>query len=830
MNKIYKVMYSKVKQCAVVVSEIAKSHGQSGESGSMKRNIMTAMVLTLLAAGSFSFVNTAWAKDTANNPAYSAGWGIKITDENDPKTGDVTKKNIISLNPNLGKNYGNTYDGETYGGKGKVTFEADGENSLILGGGAINDSSYEADKDFTYGAHAKDSVLVGGMNNDIEKNSERALIVGGTNNKIFSTGEVQQTGTDAIIVGGSGNKAEGDNSLLIGGVQNEASGLKSTIIGGLENKNEGWDASIWGGYYNQITGVSQASGILGGDNNKILNGGFSYILGGENNTADGGLTVIIGGGYNKSSGLYSSVFGGLNNTATGRNSSIIGGTYNAATGSNDVVIGGFGNLTSSDHSYVAGGTQNYVTGMAASAIGGVYSSINGAFSTGVAGGSTGQDAMFSLAAGYQSVVADGGVEKTYLTGEAAIKVLDDMYSGKNLSGYYVRDPSVESGPDNPGRLIHYDKFSTALGYQATANQAGTISFGHDAGDDSGYTYEWETLTDDKGNPKQNLIDGTTNDYTKAPKSVKKKAPYTSAYYNRLVKVADGIDDHDVVVMEQLKQYAEKDASNIGNNLTVAPVYQKDGQDNIKLGTDSKPLVDEEATQKKLAEVQKANKDAWGKALGADPFTAGTATTVTNASTSDQLVTGKTLYNYDKPTGSQNYVKVNNTTGQNLSALDAQVKDNADAIQKNSESIQNITNNLNNNINKAAAGSNALAALHPLDYDPDDKADFAVGYGHYRNANAAAVGAFYHPNENTMVNVGVSLGNGDPGFNAGVSFKIGSGSAGHQAMSKTEMAKVINSQSKEIDALKKDNADKDKRIDALEQKMAEILAKLDKNGK
>lgn len=145
-------------------------------------------------------------------------------------------------------------------------------------------------------------------------------------------------------------------------------------------------------------------------------------------------------------------------------------------------------------------------------------------------------------------------------------------------------------------------------------------------------------------------------------------------------------------------------------------------------------------------------------------------------------------------------------------------------------MNNAYGRLNNNINKAAAGSNALAALHPLDYDPDDKADFAVGYGHYRNANAAAVGAFYHPNENTMVNVGVSLGNGDPGFNAGVSFKIGSGSAGREAMSKTEMAKVINSQSKEIDALKKDNADKDKRIDALEQKMAEILAKLDKNGK
>lgn len=199
-----------------------------------------------------------------------------------------------------------------------------------------------------------------------------------------------------------------------------------------------------------------------------------------------------------------------------------------------------------------------------------------------------------------------------------------------------------------------------------------------------------------------------------------------------------------------------------------------------------------------------------------------------------LISGGTLYNEVRPTEDGNYVKKDKTTGQNLSALDSGLKATSDLIHTNTQQIYRDMNNaygrLNNNINKAAAGSNALAALHPLDYDPDDKADFAVGYGHYRNANAAAVGAFYHPNENTMVNVGVSLGNGDPGFNAGVSFKVGRGGAGREAMSKTEMAKVINSQSKEIDALKKDNADKDKRIDALEQKMAEILAKLDKNGK
>ncbi len=139
------------------------------------------------------------------------------------------------------------------------------------------------------------------------------------------------------------------------------------------------------------------------------------------------------------------------------------------------------------------------------------------------------------------------------------------------------------------------------------------------------------------------------------------------------------------------------------------------------------------------------------------------------------------------------------------------------------------NRVENDISRATAGSNALAALHPMqEFDPDDKAQFAVGYGHYRNANAGAVGAFYQPDENSMVNFGVSFGNGDAGINAGVTFKFGPGGSGHHALTKTQMAKVINTQAKEIEALKQDNADKDKRIDALEQKMAEILARLDKS--
>ena len=680
-------------------------------------------------------------KNAKNDLKVNAGWGINVNDvttKNDNGT-ETTTKNVISLNRNLGTNYGNKY------GNGKVTFEADGENSLILGGGALNDSWEDRDKEVTYGAHGKDSILVGGLNNDIAKDSEkvatsigtRAVIIGGTSNtvsydpvtekdpdtgkekvKVDSNGNVivqtQKTGTDAIIVGGLQNTAKGDGSVLIGGERNEATGFYSTVIGGTRNKTDGWLSSIFGGTRNTITGDPTAAGIFGGTGNTINSNGIAAnVFGGENNTADNTLAVVVGGEANTSSGPASIILGGNHNTANQLLATVVGGQLNTATGETSMISGGIGNVTSGAYSYDAGGLYNRATGIASSALGGRSSSVNGMFSTGVAGGSTGQDAFFSLAAGYKSVVADSGVEKTFITGDESEKIQEDIAAGKELSGFYMGDPSDMPELGHTGTLIHYDKFSTALGYQATADEAGTIAFGHDAGDESGYTYEWEQLPKDKDGNQTYANDGTTNDYTKAPKSIKKNAPYTSAYYNRLVKVADGIDDHDVVVMEQLKQYAEKDASNIGNNLIVAPVYQKDDQNNIKLGADSKPLVDEEATQKKLAEAQKANKDAWGLALGA-----GTLSTADAAKNSDQLITGKTLYNYDKPTTNGTYVNQNQTTGQNLSALDTQVKANTDALTKPNHNIKyySVTagpslgyDQYTNENNDGAKGTASLAA-------------------------------------------------------------------------------------------------------------------------
>jgi hypothetical protein len=115
-----------------------------------------------------------------------------------------------------------------------------------------------------------------------------------------------------------------------------------------------------------------------------------------------------------------------------------------------------------------------------------------------------------------------------------------------------------------------------------------------------------------------------------------------------------------------------------------------------------------------------------------------------------------------------------------------------AIINNSESINVLggaVNKLGNRIDRVGAGAAALAALHPLDFDPDAKWDFAAGYGNYRGANAVAVGTYYRPNEDTMFSVGGSFGGGENMVNAGVTLKLGSGS-NHVSTSRVAMAKEL----------------------------------------
>ena len=302
---------------------------------------------------------------------------------------------------------------------------------------------------------------------------------------------------------------------------------------------------------------------------------------------------------------------------------------------------------------------------------------------------------------------------------------------------------------------------------------------------------------------------------------------------------------------------------------------KDGQTVIK-------KLSQDAVQVKAGDRIKVD-EATDEKTGNKTYTISANNNGKVAKDDGNLISGDTLYKEVHADQDGSYIRSGNTVGQNLSALDSGLKTTSDLIHTNtkgdtiqiggnstatkidvsgkdkdgnttgrvitgivtdgkdltsaanvgyvngitSANTQQIYRDMNNaysrldtNINRAAAGSNALAALHPLDFDPADKASFAVGYGHYHNANAAAIGAFYQPNANTMVNMGISLGNGDPGFNAGVSFKLGKGSA-YNGVSKAEMAQTIHDQAEEISAIKANDAAKDKRIDALEKENQEM---------
>ena len=159
-------------------------------------------------------------------------------------------------------------------------------------------------------------------------------------------------------------------------------------------------------------------------------------------------------------------------------------------------------------------------------------------------------------------------------------------------------------------------------------------------------------------------------------------------------------------------------------------------------------------------------------------------------------------------------QINNNTG-NIAKNTEDIKN----LKGNVTDIQNNITNINNNMNsfkgdlskmdkridKSVAGAAALAALHPLDFDPDAKWDFAAGYGHYRSGDAAAIGAFYRPNEDVQLSIGSTVGGDETVFNAGLSVKVGA----HNGVSRSRVAI-----GKEVLALKKTVAEQNAQIQKL----------------
>lgn len=177
-------------------------------------------------------------------------------------------------------------------------------------------------------------------------------------------------------------------------------------------------------------------------------------------------------------------------------------------------------------------------------------------------------------------------------------------------------------------------------------------------------------------------------------------------------------------------------------------------------------------------------------------------------TGDAITTG--TVNADKVVvGGNTYISENGLNGGDKTITDvAPGVKGTDAVNMNqlnevAQGVNNVgsaVNRLSNRVDKVAAGSAALAALHPLDFDSDDKLSFAVGFGGYKGEHAAALGAFYRANDDVMFSLGATVGNSNDQYNAGVSFRFGDSSP-YTNMSKTEMATKLEKQNQEIEILK-----------------------------
>lgn len=348
--------------------------------------------------------------------------------------------------------------------------------------------------------------------------------------------------------------------------------------------------------------------------------------------------------------------------------------------------------------------------------------------------------------------------------------------------------------------------------------------------------------------------------------------------NKYVKDGDSITSAigklDGAVQQATSAAGKHSTVSAGSNITVHGETKSDGHTDYNVALNKDITVDSVTAKTTTTDNLTVNNGATigGVTIANKTISGLDDTTIEKGST--KAVNANTIYNELRPASDGTYIKITNTTAQNITNLDTQVKKNSDLVNSdgttikiggkdsatkvdvsdkngkgrvitgvvtdtndassaanvgyvnnmaaaNTQQIYRDMNNaygrLDNNINRAAAGSNALAALHPLDFDPDDKLSFAMGYGHYHNANAAAVGAFYQPDSKTQFNFGVALGNGDPGFNAGIAFKLGKPSP-YAGMNRVTLIHTVQD-------LKASDEAKDKRIDALEKENQEMKKQL-----
>jgi hypothetical protein len=657
--------------------------------------------------------------------------------------------------------------------------------SHIAGGIAIGTNTFARTGSIQLGSHTYTGTM-GGIDVTDKTNGEANIVdmtTIGTNS--YNKGVFSNIYGAYSIATGDFDGSGGFNSLLYG-----SQNFGANMIGSL-NSNRSKGYSGYSGIANSIVGIANVAEnsngtLIYGAGNKVTNSiraisGVSDLGGTVDGAAEklrtavqdsnsGGATMVFGGGNTADYTLQSQILGinstlkgskgnestnnfldGVGNVGTNIQNTTIIGTANTAKDSNhNVVIG--------DNHYIDGNSNNVIIGSSdtantqTNATGAVIlgHNANASVDGGVALGEDSQATVDKGQTGYDPGTGNTSAkaDSTWKSTAAAVSV------GDVDNGITRQITSVAAGTQDTDAVNVAQLKAATTEVQGSTGVKVTKTYGTDG--HAVYTVAGAY---------------TAGDNISIDKNGKISAQFTDTTYS----AGDGI----TIDSQKANAISVKAADNGGLSVDSKGVAVNAGQ-----GIEIK-------NNKVTAKLDGSNLTLSDNGIGLNnniDLTKNGSVTVGDTTVNNNGVTiagGPSVTKSGIDGGSQKITNVAagtaDTDAVNVSQLNG-------AVTNITNKFDGAVNRIDNRINKVGAGAAALAALHPADFDPDDKWDFTAGYGNYRGANAAAVGLFYRPSEDVMISVGGTLGNGENMVNAGVSIKLGQGN--HVSTSRVAIGKEL----------------------------------------
>ena len=580
------------------------------------------------------------------------------------------------------------------------------------------------------------------------------------------------------------------NSIESATAANNYSGLSNTVVGTANRTNNSNGSLIFGAgneITNSITDIDAGAitpGLFGGPSSVTKLSEDVRNLVKDNKS--GGSTLAIGGG-NKADYTQLTSMTGVNNTVTGTAGNVaklnyVTGYNNTITNASNNIVMGNDHTITADNTIAIGGLSSGETRSVANTTTIGYdakASVEG----GVALGYKSNATVDKGAAGYDisTKAASTDTSSTWKATAAAVSV-GDVANDVTRQITSVAAGTNDTDAVNVAQLKKVEtKISTV---EADAKKHTTVI----AGDNTTVTPGTNANggAEYKVSVNKDLVEMNSANFGKATDDVRARIDKDSArFFNGSENIGitpKGVQIENTDTLEQAKfdkygMYASEGDKTV--YYTTTGISAGDQIiNNVKAGVADTDAVN--VSQLKRVQDQIA-----------------ASTSVTTVTAGDHIKVTPTV------NGNTHDYKVSRADD-----IADQITNNTTNISKNTNDIKNIKGDLSKmdkRVNKSVAGAAALAALHPLDFDPDAKWDFAAGYGHYRSGDAAAIGAFYRPNEDVQLSVGSTVGSDETVFNAGLSVKVGA----HSGVSRSRVAI-----GKEVLALKKTVAEQNAQIQKL----------------